>query len=166
MKEIYKNPILLYIIIPVLAALWPALVFALYLPRAQVTLENNIKDYTDANELMLEILSLAPDRAGSTDPNKEKVEFTYDRVVDEVATACSIPPGKWKLSSGSIVETKESKTQSASVRFSGTDITSFAKFLSMIQASWPKLICNSVKLNKKETAPDEWDILVDFKYYY
>ncbi len=166
MRDIYKNSIIFYIAVPVLAAIWPALVLALYLPAAHIKLENDISDYTDADDVMLEILSLAPERTEPSDPNKETVEFAYDRVVFEIASLCSIPPTKFKLNTGTTIDSKTSKTQSASVRLTDIDITSFAKFLSLIQAHWPKLVCNSVKLNKKEGAPDEWDILMDFKYYY
>jgi hypothetical protein len=162
MANIYKNPVVYYIIVPVLVAIWPALVMALYLPRAEKNLENNINDYTELNSTMLEILSLAPERIETQDPNKAKEEFSYYRVVDQVASLCNIPPAKCKLNAG----TANSKTQSATVTLSDIDITSFSKFLSMMQANWPKLVCSSVKLNKAENIPDEWEIIIRFEYYY
>ena len=166
MTHIYKNPIVYYIITPLLVAIWPALVLALYLPAAQVKLTTDVNDYTSANDIMLDILSLAPERIESGDPNKQIIEFAYDRVVDEIASSCGIPPSKCKLNTGTTIESKNSKTQSASVRLSNIDITSFSKFLSEIQAQWPKLVCDSIKLNKKENVPDEWEILIEFKYFY
>jgi len=166
MTDIYKNPILYYIIVPVLAAIWPAFLFIHYLPAAQGKLISDINDYTDANNIMLDILLLSPERIESDDPNKEVIEFAYDRVVDEVATFCNIPATKCKLNAGSTIESKASKTQSASVRLSDIDITKFAKFLSTIQARWPKLVCDTVRLTKKENVPDGWEILIEFKYFY
>ena len=32
MKDVYKNPILYYILVPVVVALWPLLVWSVYLP--------------------------------------------------------------------------------------------------------------------------------------
>lgn len=166
MKTIHKNSILIFLAVPVILAVWPALVTALYLPAAQVKLDNDIKDYNEANGMMLDILSLAPERTKTSEPNTEEVEFQYDQVVKKIADLCSISSDKYKLNTGTTISSKTSKTQSASVRLTGVDITSFAKFLSMIQAHWPKLMCNSVKLTKKEGNPDEWDIFIDFKYFY
>jgi hypothetical protein len=166
MKDIFRNSILYYIAAPVLIALWPALVTALYLPDARSKLDVDMSDYNQANEIMLDILTLAPERTETADPNKEQVQFQYYQVVPNIASLCSIPPEKYKLNTGRTIDAKTGKTQSASVRFTNIDITSFAKFLSMIQAHWPKLACNSVTLNKKSGSPDEWEILTDFKYYY
>lgn len=162
MKDIHKNPVVYYIAIPVIVALWPILVRGVYIPAAQVKLEKEIADYTDANNKMLDILTLSPERLGPTDPNQETVEFAYDRAIFEVASLCNIPPSKWKYESG----TRTSKTQSAKVTLSNIDITSIAKFLSTIQARWPKLVCNIIRLTKKPNIPDEWNITIDFNYYY
>jgi hypothetical protein len=166
MKNILKNSILYYIAVPVLVAIWPALVAAIYLPNARAKLDTDMSDYTRANDIMLEILSLAPERTELGDPNEDQAQFQYYQVVPNVASLCSIPSNKCKLNTGTPIEAKTGKTQSASVRLTNIDITSFAKFLSMIQAHWPKLVCNSVTLNKKAGSPDEWEILTDFKYFY
>ena len=166
MKEIQKYSVYIYVLIPVLIAIWPALILAVYLPSAQTELDENVSVYKEAETKMLEILALEPERIEKGDPNAETIEFAYDRVVNQVASACGITPEKCKLSTGSLIDSKASKTQTASVRLTGVDITKFAKFLSDIQSSWPNLVCNSVNMNKKENIPDEWDILVDFKYFY
>lgn len=151
---------------PILAALWPALILAMYLPTAQNKLETDISSYKDANNTMLDILTFEPERTELGDPNNETVEFSYDNVIVEVASLCNISSDKCKWNTGKVLDTKASKTQSANVTLSGVDITSFAKFLSVIQSRWPKLVCNSVKLTKKENSPDEWDVHLDFKYFY
>jgi hypothetical protein len=166
MKEIFKNSLILYIAVPVLAAIWPVLVIGFYLPAAQARLDSDISDYTDANDIMLDILSLAPERTQADDPNKSEEKFSYDQAVSETASLCSIDPTKCKLNSGSPIDSKKSKSQSATVTLTDIDITTFAKFLSMIQAHWPKLICDSLTLNKQEGRPDEWLISIEFKYYY
>jgi hypothetical protein len=166
MKYLQKYSIYIYIIVPALAAIWPALVLAKYLPSAEKKLEKDITAYAKANNTMLDIISLSPERIESEDPNKEKIEFSYDSVVNEVASFCKIPSGKCKWNTGSIFDSKNSKTQTANVTLNKIDITSFSKFLSVIQSRWPKLVCNKVKLNKKPNIPDEWDINIDFKYYY
>jgi hypothetical protein len=35
MREVYKNPMLYYLLIPVLVGIWPLLVWGVYLPRAE-----------------------------------------------------------------------------------------------------------------------------------
>ena len=136
MKDIFRNSIIFYLVIPVLAAIWPALVIALYLPAARAQLDNDISNYTDANETMLDILSLAPERTQAQDPNKEEIKFEYDQVVPEIASLCSIQAEQYKLNAHEPIESKVSKTQSAAVTLTDIDITTFAKFLSMIQAHW------------------------------
>jgi len=167
MKDLLqKYSIYIYVIVPVLIAIWPALVLAMYLPSAQEKLNDDISAYTDANDIMLDILLLAPERVEPEDPGKEKIEFSYDNVVVEVAASCGIHPTQCKWNTGPINDLKGSKTQTASVTLSKIDITSFAKFLSVIQSSWPKLVCNKVKLTRKPNTPDEWDIIIEFKYFY
>ena len=166
MKDTNKYSIYIYIIIPVLIAIWPALVLGVYLPGAQKQLKNDISSYSDAKNIMLEILTLEPERIEASDPNKEVEEFSYNRVINEIASLCKIPSGNCKWNTGKAIESKTSKTQIAGLRLSGVDITSFAKFLSIMQSRWPKLETTLVKLTKKENSPDEWDILIDFKYYY
>ncbi len=166
MKDIFKNSLIIYIAVPVLAAIWPALVIGFYLPASQARLNSDIADYTDANDIMLDILSLAPERTQATDPNKQEAKFAYDQAIPEAAALCSIPPAKYKWSTGTIIDSKKSKTQSATVTLTDIDITTFAKFLSMIQVHWPKLLCDNLTLNKQESRPDEWLISIEFKYYY
>ena len=166
MKDIFRNSILYYIAVPVLIAVWPALVTALYLPDAREKLTSDMSDYNQATDIMLDILSLAPERTEAANPNKEQKEFKYYEVVSNIASLCSIPSNKYELNTGTAISSANSRTQNATVRLNDIDVTSFAKFLSMIQAHWPKLVCNSVTLNQKPGSPDQWDVHIDFKYYY
>jgi len=168
MRDIYKNPILYYIAVPLLVALWPLLVWAIYLPSAQKDLDEDLNQYGKAQDIMLKILALDPGRLDFTDANDSSVEFTYDRAVERVTGLCDIAPGKYKLNSGLTIEASGQRSQSASVRLQDIDIVRFAKFLSMIQLRWPNLQCNRVKLTRKEGLPnlDVWDVEIELKYYY
>ena len=139
---------------------------AIYLPASQAKLESDMDYYTEANDVMLDILSLAPERITSVDPNKEKVEFTYYQVVNEIAVLCGIPEQNCKLTTTSIIPVQGKKTQNATVKLTDVNILSFAKFLSIIQTRWPNLVCNILKLNKQPNKPDDWEITIEFKYYY
>jgi len=166
MKEIYKNPILHYIAVPVIVGLWPLLVWAIYLPNAKQDLEDMKNQSEQAEPTMMDILTLDPDRLDSIDPNDNTAEFTYDRAVDRIATLCGIPPSKCDLNARSIQSSGGQRSQSANVKLTQIDITKFARFLSMIQMRWSGLQCTKVIMTQKSGLKDIWDVDVDFKYYY
>jgi hypothetical protein len=167
MNNIHKNPILYYIAIPVLIGIWPLLVWAIYLPKAQEDLDQNLKIYKrQAEPIMMEILNLDPGRLDSADPNENTAEFNYDTVVDRIASLCGIPPSKCKLDARMPQETSNQKSQSANVTLSQVDITTFTRFLTTIQMRWPNLQCTNITLSQKAGLPDIWDVSLDFKYFY
>ncbi|MGD8787625.1 MAG: hypothetical protein PVJ60_09395 [Phycisphaerales bacterium] len=165
MRDIYKNPMFYYIFVPAVVGLWPLLVWAMYLPAADENLKDWENQHRKAEAIMMEILTLDPDRLQFVDSNDPGTEFTYG-VVDKVAGSCGIPPSKYKLNSGMLITNKNQKSQSASVSLRQVEIVKFAKFLSTIQLRWANLQCNRVKLTKKQGMPDTWDIDIEFKYYY
>jgi len=168
MRDIYKNPILYYIIVPVIVGLWPLLVWAIYLPAAQKDVEEQIAQYNKAEPIMLEIFTLEPDRLEFADANDTAADFTYGEAIDRVASLCRIPPSKYNVSSAMIIPTNDQKSQSASVDLKQVDIRKFARFLSMMQLRWANLQCEQLKLTKKQNLPDNdmWDVDIKFKYYY
>jgi hypothetical protein len=166
MKDILKNPVLYYIAIPVLAALWPILVFAVYLPAAKANENIQIEQYQKADKIMKDITTLEPDRLNLADTNSITAEFLYNKAVSEIASQCNIPSAKFKLNPSAKIPSGGQTTQSANVGLSQVDITTFARFISMIQTRWPNLQCTRISLDKKENGPDVWDISIDFKYYY
>ncbi len=166
MKEIYKNPTLYYILVPVVVALWPLLVWAIYLPQAKSSWENEKEQYNKAQKIIAEILTIDPDRLEFADAKMGDAEFDYASVVERVAGLCEISSTNYKLSSGIIMTSKGQKSQSAKVGLKDVDIRKFAKFLSAIQLRWANLQCSQVKLTKKKGLPDKWDVDLDFKYYY
>ncbi len=166
MKDIYKNPILYYILVPVIVVLWPLLVWAIYLPAAEKGVREQQAQYKRADATMMEILTLDPDRREFADSNNVGTEFTYAGAIDNVARSCGILPSMYKLSSGMLITSRDQKSQSASVNLKQIDIKKFAEFLDKIQFRWANLQCNRVKLTKKPGLPDMWDVDIEFKYYY
>ncbi len=165
MKDIYKNPILYYILVPFIVGLWPLFVRAIYLPAAEKGVIDQQAQYRKAEAAMMEILTLDPDRQFA-DVNKVGAEFNYADAIDNVARSCGIIPDKYKLSSGMRIKSRDQESQSASVNLKQIDIKRFAEFLDKIQLSWANLQCNRVKLTKKKGLPDMWDVDIEFKYYY
>lgn len=166
MKNIYKHPFLYYIAIPVIVGLWPLLVWAVYLPNAKENIKGQQDQYKIAEDIMLEILALDPERLEITDPNDAEVEFTYDRAVRSVANICGLQPSEYDLSTDVIGTSGEQTIQNAKVSLTQVDIVTFTRFFSMIQSLWANLQCESVRLRKKEKVPDMWDVDITFKYYY
>lgn len=167
MKDLYKNPILYYILVPIVVGLWPLLVWAIYLPDAQKSINEHISEHKRAEPIMMEILTLDPDRLEFSDANETTPEFTWS-AVDQVANRCKIPEKKCDLRSGVMQTTGGQKNQSATVNLRQVGITEFAEFLSTIQLRWINLQCERVKLIKKPNLPDNdlWDMDITFKYYY
>ncbi|OHB76710.1 MAG: hypothetical protein A2Z25_21780 [Planctomycetes bacterium RBG_16_55_9] len=167
MRDIYKNPILYYVLVPVIVGFWPLLVWAIYLPEAQTSVREHLSQYQEAIPIMMEILTLDPDRLELVDPNETAPEFTWG-AVDQVANKCRIPEKNCELRSGMIITSGGQKNQSATVYLRQVSIIEFAEFLSMIQLRWVNLTCERVKLTKKENMPDNdlWDVDITFKYYY
>jgi hypothetical protein len=166
MKQIYKNPALYYILVPVIATLWPLLIWGVYLPAAERNWQVETSQYNEGQSIMTEILALDPDRLKFADSNNTAAEFDYAGAIEKTADLCKIPPTSYKLSSGIIITSGGQKSQSAKVGLKQVDITKFAKFLSTLQLRWANLQCGQVKLTKKKGLPDTWDIDLDFKYYY
>jgi hypothetical protein len=166
MKEIYKNPILYYVLVPAVVALWPLLVWAVYLPRAEEAWKDEKLIYSNSQVTISEILKLVPERLEDADPNKAPVQFDYDTAVFKAASQCKIPPAGCKTNIKPIRPKSGQKTQAATVTLKDTDITKFAEFLSALQLRWASLDCESITLTSKKGLPDKWDVDLDFKYYY
>jgi hypothetical protein len=166
MKDIYKKPIFYYILVPVIVCLWPLLVWAVYLPAAEKNNEDEQTQCKKAEAIMMEILTLDPDRRDFTDSNDVGTEFTFDKVVAMVASNSKIPPSKYKLNASAVQTSSGQESQSATVSLKQIDIVKFSEFLSTIQLRWANLQCNRVKLTQKPGLPDMWDVDIEFRYYY
>lgn len=163
MRDIHKNPMLYYVLVPLLLGLWPLLVWAKYLPAAKEGLDKDVEQRQEAVGLVLEILSLAPDIINPTEgPSLGK--FSYAQAVDRAANLCHIPSGNCVLSGGKITSSGGKDVQQARVKLSNVTIVQAATFLSRILSTWVNLTCDRIKLSKKQGMPDQWDIDLSFKY--
>jgi hypothetical protein len=166
MKAIYKNPIFYYILISVLAALWPLLMLVAYLPAAEKNWAKEKTQYSKAENVIEEILALDPGRLETADSNSGVAKFDYAIAVEQIAKSCQITAGNYNISSKPVRITGGEKTQSALVVLKEVEITKFAKFLSAIQLRWGNLQCENVTLTRKKGVPDIWKADIEFKYYY
>ena len=166
MKDIYKNPILYYILIPVLVALWSLLVSVIYLPKAGENWKKEKAQYLKAEGLIAEILELDAGRLTAREPNKAAVEFDYATAISNTANMYRIPSRDYKISSGRVIKSSGQKSQTANLALDNIGIKTFAEFFSSIQLRWSKLQCLKIKLTKKKGMPDLWKADLEFKYYY
>ena len=163
MRDIHRNPLFYYILVPVLLGLWPLLVWGKYLPAARDGLAKDCEQYTEASDLISTIISLDQDRLNPIEgPNLGR--FSYAEAVDRAANICHIPSAKWELHSGKITTSGGKKVQEARVKLSNVGIVETADFLTRILSTWVNLTCDRIKLNKKEGMPNQWDIDLNFKY--
>ena len=161
MKDIYKNPVFYYILIPVLIGLWPLLLWAVYLPEVERSYKNEIKQLEKGQKFISKILKLDPGRLEQGQSGEKGAEFDYANAVDKIASLYNI---SYKISSKPAREASTGqKTKSAAVNLDNVDIAGFAKFLSTIQVRWAKLQCDNITLKKKKGLADKWDIIINFE---
>ena len=166
MREVYRNPMLYYLLAPLLVAVWPLLVWAVYLPRTQEDWEGDKVLFGEGQVHIMDILRLDPDRLDYAGGSEVSTEFSYAKEIDRVATLCKIPAGKCDYSAGGVVPSGNKKKQQARVKLTDVSIVQAATFLSRIQSTWVKLTCDKVKLTKDKGLPDQWDVDFTFWYYY
>ncbi|MHC4156201.1 MAG: hypothetical protein ACYST6_14960 [Planctomycetota bacterium] len=166
MKDIYKNPSFYYVLVPVLVALWPLLVWAVYLPNADRRWERDVEQYQKAVGTIEEILKLNPERLDRASSQNGDDQFEYAIAIDKITRLCQISPRDYELFSKPTRKSKGRKTQNCHVVLKQVNIASFAKFVSTLQLRWPKLQCDQLKLTKVKGLKDAWKVDLDFMYIY
>ena len=168
MRDVFKNPILYYVLAPILVGLWPLLVWGVYLPRIQRGLDSDKEQYANATNCMVEILTLDPGRLEASGTSQSSGEFAPGEAVNRVADRCRITSRNCTLNAGGKIKSGGKETQGFKVTLSDVGIVQICSFLSTIQSMWVNLECESLKLTKEEGAADHdrWDAELSFKYTY
>ena len=168
MKDLHKNPTLYYILVPILVGFWPLLLWAMYLPDANETMQKDKKAAKEGRSLALRILVLDPERANLDGDNNAPTEFSYAKAVYDVAAKFDIPAIKCKLNTGKIRTKDKQKSQTANLRINEIGVLQLAQFLAMIQYRWGTLQCLDLSLTKveAEARPDVWTVELNFNYYF
>ncbi len=168
MKDLHKNPILYYILLPILVGIWPLLLRAVYLPNAKQTLKADLEAAKRGQGIALRILTLDPERADTGGANDAPADFSYAAALDKVAGVCGITASQYKLTTGMIVTKDNQKSQIAHLRIEQVGIAQLARFLSLMQYKWSTLQCDDLTLSKlkTETRPDVWTAEIKFNYYF
>jgi len=166
MKDKLKNPITYYVAVSLVVALWPLLLWGVYIPNANQKLQQKIQDAKDSELLMLEIYILDPERKDYAQKTNSGDEFDYAVVIQSIAESCNIPPAKYKLSSRPPAKKGETKTQAANVTLEQLSVLKISQFISKIQFRWHNLKCTRLKLTKLKGLNDSWKADLEFVYYF
>ena len=167
MREVYKNPMLYYLLIPVLVGLWPLLIWGVYLPRAEQSREIEGGLCVEGQSRAIDILVFDPDRLiVQDDKGRIATPFDYATAVARVANLCQIPSINCPFSISGQMVSGGKKRQDARVELKNVGIAQAAKFLWTMQSMWATLQCEDVKLTKKKGTPNQWDVDFRFIYYY
>jgi hypothetical protein len=148
MRDILKNPMVYYLLAPVLVGIWPLLVWGVYLPGAQQASEEDDDYRLEGETYIMDILLKDPDRLKMAGEDQVAGEFSYANAIERVANLCSIPATSCTYSAGKIIPSQGKR------------------FLSKIQSTWVNLSCDKVKLEKRTELPDRWRVSLTFWYHY
>jgi len=166
MREIYKNPMAYYLLAPILVAVWPLLVRAVYLPEAERASGDELTLCLEGQGCIQDILKYDPERKPDAGGPAVSGEFQYANAFDRVANLCRIPSTSYNQTTSPPQTSNNRKTQNGQVTLTNVSIVQAADFLSRIQSRWVNLKCERLKLSRKEGLPDQWDAEMVFWYTY
>ncbi|MBN1787911.1 MAG: hypothetical protein JW806_05890 [Sedimentisphaerales bacterium] len=166
MKDITKEPIFYYILVPALLAIWPLWLLMLGIPSAEANYKKEVREYNDAEKLITEILEIDPQRLDYAKDKKEGDAFDYITAVDQVTKVCRISSASYKLSSSPVRRRKGGQqNQDASMTIDRIDIEKLARFLSVMHMRWVNLQCTNLTLSKIKGEKNLWKADIRFIYY-
>lgn len=163
-KDFYKKAVFYYVLAPVLLAVWPCLVAFVYLPNSQKAFINEQKIYTDANTVMMDILTYDPDRTKSTAAKNPQKGFDYFTALSDAARLCNISTPTYNSQPKRLSEGKE--IQDSTITLQSVPIETFANFLFLLQKRWANLECENIILDKQKGFPNVWKVTVKLRYHF
>ena len=166
MKDLIRNPIFYYIIVPVIVAIWPIWLATAGNASAEKKFDKELKQFKEAEKIIANILKLDPQRLDYAKAKKKSAEFDYAIAVDQATKLCNISPTSYRLSYGPVIRSRGGQSnRDATMVINKIDIERFTRFLSLIQFRWPNLQSTNLTLTKQKEAKDLWKADVRFKYY-
>lgn len=164
MKDIYKNTVLYYILIPVLIAFWPIMIKAVYLPKLVELKQKEQAEFESAQKVADQIIQLDPSRLNVANRENVEVDFDYATVFNKIASQYSIRPNQYSVSEKPAQLSRGKKNQDARVELEGIDLKTFSQFLSTLLQNWSDLECQDIELIQNKGLKDSWNISLRFKY--
>ena len=167
MKKFYKNTNFYYIMAPAIVSLWAMFTWVISLPAAGGKWEKQKREFESAQEFVIQILEVAPEKLDYEKQEEKAKEFDYVSVVDEFAKQWKVSASNYSLNVGK--ETKRAGKQtvkSATLSIKPVDIGKFINFLSSVLSQWHKLQCDEITLTKQKTGKNVWKADVKLVYYF
>jgi len=167
MKIDLKDPNVYYILVPALVAMWAVTAGLVLYPKSVKAWEQSEAEYTKAQTLMDQLVTLQPERlAYKVDENAKSEDFDFTKTINEFAQALSIPPSNYNLTVRSEANRAGRKTRSATISIKTIDIEKLSQFLSALLLRWPDLKCDTLSFSKIKNAKNNWQAEISLTYFY
>jgi hypothetical protein len=164
--KVDKNK-LLFILLPIVVAVWPLWLALAALPGAKQNWQGDIKKLSAARDLMSAIIVLDPDRLQNVDAKGRLEKFEYPVAVNKIASACSISPANYKVNVLTDVRpTSGQASQNAIVSIEKVSVRTAVEFVSLGELRYyPNLKCIQLSLKKTRDQKDSWEVDLTFTHY-
>ncbi len=168
MKDKLKNPNLYYILMPVVAGIWAILAGFVFYPKSVKAWQEDAKpDYKQAQELMLKIIKIEPERLLTKEIKTGKDgEIDFGSAVDTLTQLLDIHTSKYTLSVQKPVKKAGKKSRTAAMTIKEIDIESTGRFISAMLALSPDIKCDVVSIDKAKSGKDNWNITIRMSHVY
>ncbi len=165
-KDFWKNPDLIFVAVPIAAALWALGAGMIFYPRSVKTWKETQGQYAEAGVLIEQILQIEPERLHFKEEAGQSADFDYANEVDRFTKDLGISSGQYTLTVRQGMKQKGKLRRSADLSFKSVKVETAAGFISAMLARWPDLQCEQVTLEKVGTAKNEWNVKLRLLYYY
>lgn len=166
-KKQLKNPLFYYIAVPAAMGIWALTAGALFFPKAVGNWKDSEEEYKTAQELMAQIIAIEPQRlAYKAEKGAEIGVFDFTQVINEFATAFSIPSANFTLNTRGETRRAGKRARSAALSIKSIDVEKTAKFLSTMLIRWPDLQCEMMSIEKLPQGKNNWKVDMTLTYYY
>ena len=167
MKIDYKNPMLYYIAVPVVAGLWAVLAGLVFYPDSIKTWESEKADYAAVEKRIKQLVELQPKRlAYKVDGKAKSEDFDFTNTIDDFAQLFSISPSNYSLNVRAETKRAGRKTRSAAITIKNIEIERASQFISAMLVRWTDLKCESLGLERVKNTKNRWKVDMKLTYYY
>jgi hypothetical protein len=167
MRQKISKERLLFLIVPIVVAVWPLWLTFSALPAASKGWDSDVKKIDDARNLITEIMRLDPDRLQNVDAKGALVKFEYPVAVNKVASACNVSPSAYKINVLPAVKPSTGQaSQDAIVTIDKVSVTTATEFVSLAEQRYnPNLRCIQLGFKRIRDQKDLWEIDLTFRHF-
>jgi hypothetical protein len=167
MRQRINKKRILYIVAPVVIAIWPLWLGFAALPRAQRAWQDDVVRRDKAGGIIKDIIALDPDRLQNIDAKGNLVKFEYPIAVNKLASACGISPADYKINVLTDVRPSSGQaSQNAMVSVNKISVKTAAEFVSLAEQNYyPNLKCVQLSLKKVRDQRDAWQMETTFTHF-